>query len=157
MELRSHNKRKAIPKAVRKSVWEKYNNDKGTAPCLVCKSIISTFTFEVGHNFPFSRGGGDDLDNLKPICSSCNKGMGDRYTIDEYIAKYYPSNITNNSHLKEGEKECDHDMIVIKNNDPHIGVISVKERYNIGLTDDHTSSPFKEPTHVGVTFHHESV
>jgi hypothetical protein len=45
---------------------------------------VTPFTFEVGHNVPRSKGGTDNLDNLRPICSSCNKSMGNQYTIDEF-------------------------------------------------------------------------
>lgn len=45
---------------------------------------MTPFTFEVGHNVPESKGGSSDLDNLKPLCPSCNKSMGNTYTIDEF-------------------------------------------------------------------------
>jgi len=33
-----------------------------------------------------------DLDNLRPICSDCNKSMGNRFTIDEYSDQYKSKN-----------------------------------------------------------------
>ena len=78
---------KKIPAAIREQAWllafgDKYFKQK----CEVkwCENILTPFNFEVGHNIPRSKGGSDDLDNLKPICSKCNKSMGDMYTIDEF-------------------------------------------------------------------------
>jgi hypothetical protein len=45
---------------------------------------MTPFTFEVGHNIPESKGGSLELGNLKPLCSNCNKSMGNNYTIDEF-------------------------------------------------------------------------
>lgn len=80
--------RKSLPKALRQQVWIKYY---GTVyyenKCFVdwCKNIITPFNFEVGHNIPYSKSGTDNIDNLRPICSQCNKSMGNNYTIDEFI------------------------------------------------------------------------
>ena len=54
--------------------------------CVVswCTNKISAFDFEVGHNVPESLGGATELANLRPICSRCNKSMGNRYTIDAW-------------------------------------------------------------------------
>jgi hypothetical protein len=68
-------------------VWLLYLGDKNFKhKCNVkwCENIITPFNFEVGHNVPESKGGATDLDNLRPICSKCNKSMGDSYTIDEF-------------------------------------------------------------------------
>lgn len=82
--------KKAIPKALRNTVWETYIGQKFNGKCQVewCKSIINPFTFEVGHNVPESKGGSTTLDNLRPICAQCNKSMGNRYTIDEFSDLY---------------------------------------------------------------------
>lgn len=75
-----------IPGALRQQVWLFYIGEKFNNKCQVvwCKNIITPFTFEVGHNIPESRGGSTDISNLRPICSSCNKSMGNNYTIDEF-------------------------------------------------------------------------
>lgn len=78
---------KKLPAAIREQAWLLYCGDKFFKhKCLVewCETIITPFTFEVGHNVPKSKGGTNDLDNLRPICSKCNKSMGDDYTIDEF-------------------------------------------------------------------------
>jgi 5-methylcytosine-specific restriction endonuclease McrA len=78
--------KKIIPKALKEQVWIKYNGNKFEAKCSVdwCTNIISPFTFETGHNIPESKGGATEIFNLRPICSKCNKSMGNKYTIDEF-------------------------------------------------------------------------
>lgn len=92
--------RRSIPKALRQQVWIKhYGKVYFENKCYIswCKNIITPFNFEVGHNIPYSKGGSDDISNLRPLCSSCNKSMGNKYTIDEF-------NILGNS-KKESEKD----------------------------------------------------
>jgi 5-methylcytosine-specific restriction endonuclease McrA len=76
-----------IPKALREQVWRTYNGKTaGEAKCFVtwCTNRVTTFDFEVGHNMPESKGGATALPNLRPICSRCNKSMGNNYTIEEW-------------------------------------------------------------------------
>jgi 5-methylcytosine-specific restriction endonuclease McrA len=85
----SHNTyhKKQIPKALRRAVWEKYHKKKYyQRKCQVrwCPQMITPFDFECGHNIPESKGGETVVENLRPICSLCNKSMGDRYSIDEW-------------------------------------------------------------------------
>lgn len=81
-----------IPKALREQVWLIHNSMNYNAKCNVqwCSNIITPFSFEVGHNIPESKGGTLDINNLRPICSSCNRSMGNRYTIDEFSALSSP-------------------------------------------------------------------
>ncbi len=79
--------KKKIPLALREQVWLLYFGDRNFKnKCHVewCENRVTPFTFEVGHNVPESKGGTTDIDNLRPICSKCNKSMGDDYTIDEF-------------------------------------------------------------------------
>ena len=75
-----------IPGALREQVWRTWIGRKFEHKCLVswCETIIDVFNFETGHRVPESKGGTLDIDNLRPICSKCNRSMGDRYTIDEF-------------------------------------------------------------------------
>jgi len=78
-----------IPRALREQVWILWCGDKNFKhKCLVewCENIITPFNFEVGHNIPESKGGATDINNLRPICSQCNRSMGDEYSIDEFSA-----------------------------------------------------------------------
>jgi 5-methylcytosine-specific restriction endonuclease McrA len=82
--------KKSIPRRVRNEVWLKHNGRRFESKCKVawCKTVVNVFDFVVGHNVPESSGGPTDLSNLFPICSACNAGMGDKYTIDEFSAKF---------------------------------------------------------------------
>ena len=78
-----------IPAALRQATWIHYNGiNTFLAKCQVtwCENTISPFDFQVGHNIPESKGGTLDLSNLRPICASCNRSMGNSYTIDEFSA-----------------------------------------------------------------------
>lgn len=78
--------KKTIPKALREQVWITNLGNIFEAKCVVvwCQNKITVFDFEVGHNLPESKGGATTLENLRPICSRCNKSMGNRYSIDEW-------------------------------------------------------------------------
>jgi len=76
-----------IPGALREQVWLLWCGDKNFKhKCLVtwCENIMTPFNFEVGHNIPESKGGTTNINNLRPICSKCNRSMSDNYTIDEF-------------------------------------------------------------------------
>jgi hypothetical protein len=75
-----------IPKAIREQVWLTFIGKKFEHKCFVnwCENKMTPFSFECGHNIPESKGGSLDIDNLRPICSNCNKSMGNVYSIDEF-------------------------------------------------------------------------
>lgn len=86
-------RKKKIPKALAEQVWLSRMWRKFEGRCRVswCKNRITVFDYECGHNIPESKGGKTTLDNLVPICARCNRSMGDKYTIDEWNAKFAPS------------------------------------------------------------------
>ena len=45
--------------------------------------------WECGHIISEANGGNLDTDNLKPICSGCNKSMGSK-NMDDYMKEFYP-------------------------------------------------------------------
>lgn len=83
--------RKAIPKHIKETVWKRYiGADRTTGECFAgCGVTILITNFEVGHNRPRSKGGSDNITNLRPICPACNKGMGNRMSIETWKAKYF--------------------------------------------------------------------
>ena len=93
-------RKKTIPKTLRKQVWKKINNDKTSAVCFCCK--INKFDYmdswECGHIVSEFNGGTTTIDNLRPVCSSCNKSMGTQ-NMDVFIEKYY--NVTENKNVKK--------------------------------------------------------
>jgi DNA repair exonuclease SbcCD ATPase subunit len=82
-------KKKAIPKALKNKVWDKYIGiDIGQTKCLCCKiTNISQLNFHCGHIISEKCGGELTMENLKPICGSCNGSMG-TMNMDEFIHKY---------------------------------------------------------------------
>ena len=83
-------KKQKIPVALRNQVWISRLGEVFSAKCPTtwCKNKITPFTFEAGHNIPESKGGLTVLENLIPICSSCNKSMGNTHTFDEWCLRY---------------------------------------------------------------------
>lgn len=83
--------RRTIPKAVRASVWKFYMKGKPEGKCYCCGTETISFTnFEVGHNKAVAKGGSDSIDNLRPICRTCNSSMGTK-SIESFKKKYFPS------------------------------------------------------------------
>lgn len=68
----------SLSKVIRQLVWNKYIGEKnGLGTCWCCRNkTISAFEFEAGHVVPRAKGGPDTVENLRPICSLCNKSMG---------------------------------------------------------------------------------
>ena len=72
------NKKKKISKTLKLQVWDKHVGlKKGLTKCHICEiQIIYQMTFEEGHMIAESKGGATDINNLIPICSTCNKSQG---------------------------------------------------------------------------------
>ena len=67
-------------------MWSTNNGEIFSHKCYVswCTNNINVFNFHVGHDIPESKGGTIDIDNLKPICASCNLYMSNKYNITEW-------------------------------------------------------------------------
>lgn len=82
--------RMPINKALRKKVWSSYignlsNNEiLFNGKCYCCKELVSYDDFECGHIEPVTRGGKTELENLRPICRSCNRDMG-TMNLEEFV------------------------------------------------------------------------
>src|SRR3989338_543656 len=85
---KSEKKRRPIDKNVRHLVWTKYNKSSLSGKCYACKTPITFQHFHVGHNKAVAKGGKDNINNLRPICSSCNNSMG-AMSIERYKTKYF--------------------------------------------------------------------
>jgi hypothetical protein len=91
--------------ALRQAVWVKHMGRVFEGKCMTpwCPSTITVFNFECGHNVPESWGGPTTLENLFPICGTCNKSMGNKYTFDDWCkihagpTKSVPIHVTNSS------------------------------------------------------------
>lgn len=75
---------KNISSSKRESLWINTFGEKFLAKCQVCESAtITPFRFEVGHNKPKCNGGDNKMENLRCVCSKCNRSMGTQ-TLEEW-------------------------------------------------------------------------
>jgi len=70
-------KRKKFSKNDRRNVWEFYfGNIIVSSNCPCCnKNIVRIDDFEMGHKISLRNGGSNNISNLIPLCSFCNKNM----------------------------------------------------------------------------------
>ena len=81
-------KKQHIPKKLKNMIWDKYvGKEKGVGLCYCCSEEIDSKNFEAGHIIPEAKGGPTNVDNLRPICSCCNKSMGTQ-NMDVFKEKY---------------------------------------------------------------------
>ena len=86
-------KRASLPTAVRMAVWNRhFRKESGVGKCYCCAGVIFQQGFECGHVVAAAKGGSDAIDNLRPVCSICNKSQGDDH-MDDFIAVYFPNSI----------------------------------------------------------------
>jgi len=85
--------KKKIPKKVKEEVWFTIFGKIYESKCYIswCSNKINVFNYHVGHDIPESKGGTDEINNLKPICDRCNLSMGHNYTIKEWNYKFNKS------------------------------------------------------------------
>jgi hypothetical protein len=69
--------KKTIPKPLKDLVWETYiGNDIATTKCLCCENNeIRMNNFHCSHVIAESKGGTMTVENLRPICATCNLAM----------------------------------------------------------------------------------
>ncbi len=87
--LSNKKKKKPIPVALKRMVWNKWIGEElGKSKCLCCKlTEITMLNFSCGHIIAEANGGELKLDNLKPICGSCNSSMN-TCNMNDFIKKY---------------------------------------------------------------------
>ncbi len=71
-QLHKHRKNardRRIPKSLREYILKRDNYE--------CQYCGSQTRLEIDHIFPFSRGGGNEPENLQVLCKSCNLEKGD--------------------------------------------------------------------------------
>lgn len=87
-------KKKAIPKPVRSAVWRNWSKDSIDSTCFCCMNPITIENWEAGHILAESNGGPTVVENLRPICGSCNKSMGATNMYD-FIREYNLPGVAN--------------------------------------------------------------
>ena len=58
------------------AVWNKRNKNKLEPCCYCCEESLIFSNMECGHVIPHCKGGTIELNNLEPICRTCNRKMG---------------------------------------------------------------------------------
>jgi hypothetical protein len=72
-------RRTAVPKAVKEEVWcRAFGLGSATGHCDACDKEIHILSFHAGHVVANSEGGRAVVDNLVPLCASCNLSQGSR-------------------------------------------------------------------------------
>ena len=89
-ENKNAKKRTPCPQPVKETLWRIYFADDMIGKCYVCGKRIHFTDFEVGHNIAHNEGGRWDIDNLRPLCRSCNRSMGTE-TIEKFKEKFFRS------------------------------------------------------------------
>jgi len=81
-------KKEKIPATIRYAIWNKYFNNVSNGLCTCCNTIpIYLANFDCGHIVSEKNGGKITLDNLKPICRTCNTSMGIT-NMNDFMNKY---------------------------------------------------------------------
>jgi 5-methylcytosine-specific restriction endonuclease McrA len=82
-----------ISLALKEAVWAKFfTNNERSGPCVCCKAnTITLFNHHCGHVVAEAMGGATSIDNLRPICRTCNLSMGTR-NMDEFQATLFSQN-----------------------------------------------------------------
>lgn len=81
-------KKRSIPKKIRIKLWESKFDDSAKGNCYCCNDNIDKTEFHAGHIISEYEGGDISLENLEPICKSCNSSMG-IMNMYEFKNKYY--------------------------------------------------------------------
>ena len=82
-EIKIKKNKKCISHKLRRLVWNTYINQHiGEHVCLCCEAtMISQLNFECGHVISVHNGGKLELENLRPICTPCNRSMNSKNMI----------------------------------------------------------------------------
>lgn len=70
-------RRERIPASVRKRVWANANDEKSLlGKCFTCERSLEFTDMECGHVVPLALGGPTTVENMMPVCRTCNRDMG---------------------------------------------------------------------------------
>lgn len=99
--------KKRIPKAVKTKTWDRcIGKNNAIGKCYCCNDEIHILEFHCGHIVAEAKGGSMALDNLKPICASCNASIGTR-NMEDFIKIY---NMRNSKKSNKIEKVADDEI-----------------------------------------------
>lgn len=94
-----------IPKSVRNSVWIKYIGEEFFGNCYCCSlKNLTCFNFACGHIISEKDGGEATIENLRPICTSCNSSMGTN-NMEDFKCKYGYYSKSESDNKPDNDKE----------------------------------------------------
>jgi 5-methylcytosine-specific restriction endonuclease McrA len=84
-----HERRKTIVGGIKRQVWDKHvGSDLAKSKCPCCKyNLIDVNTFVCAHFKGEEEGGSLAVDNLRPICTTCDIDI-DKKSINEFMKEY---------------------------------------------------------------------
>ena len=117
IKKKKRTRKKKIPPVIKEKVWCEWKGNIHKAMCHCCRlKEITSCSFHSGHIISESQGGEITVENLRPICQSCNSSMN-KENMREYMKKKYAHNL---SKLDECDKPKDvesNEKIVNKDQD----------------------------------------
>jgi len=78
-------KRKNIPQKIRQMTWRQYIGSSMDGKCWSCGNPITFENWHAGHVKPHCEGGPDTVENLRPLCPTCNFSMGRKHMANYII------------------------------------------------------------------------
>jgi hypothetical protein len=102
-------RKKTINKQLRMEIWDTFIGSSKEGLCLCCsRTSLDRDNFECGHILAERNGGDISIQNLRPICSTCNGGMGTINMLEYMNQKRYliPSNWNGISNRSPSELVC---------------------------------------------------
>ena len=108
-------RRKCLKKAVWDSLWNQWEQSDKKCPVCGKQSVFipsrgfvvdGYIPLNIDHIIPLSKGGTDDLENLRIICEKCNKSKGNRlenYEIEDNNSRQTPDKLQTNSRQSPDE------------------------------------------------------
>jgi len=77
MKIDNNLLRKGVPASLKKELWRNHFGNRFKGVCFCCRSAtIYRDNFHAGHVIAVANGGEDLIENLRPICQTCNSSMG---------------------------------------------------------------------------------
>jgi 5-methylcytosine-specific restriction endonuclease McrA len=85
-------RRKALNRGEMVKVWKSLYPDTSLGKCKLCRTntldMEDSKSWEIAHVKAFAEGGTETLDNLRPLCRTCNRSMGKKSVQDYCKAKF---------------------------------------------------------------------
>ena len=97
--------KKSVPKIIKDLTWQKWiGDDIAKAKCLCCGvNDIKMNSFHCGHIIAEADGGPTTVDNLRPVCATCNLSMRTRNML-EFKGTHALGNVISSEGTQGGQR-----------------------------------------------------